>query len=589
MSDAQVQQVKQKADIVQVVGERVTLKKAGRHFSGLCPFHGEKTPSFTVSPEMQIYKCFGCGEGGDVFSFLQAYEGMTFAEALEFLAKQVGVELTSGYRTSADGKRETLLAILAMAAEYYAYILKEHAVGDAARTYLKDRWVGKDAIHDFSIGYAPDSWTGLTDYLTKKKGFDLDDVVATGMAIRKQRVYDRFRGRVVFPLKTYAGQIVGFSGRVLNPDEKQAKYINTPETTLYKKRELLFGMHLAKRSIRQHDRVVVVEGEMDVISSHQVHVKEVVAVKGSALTEQHILLMRRLTRNVILALDADSSGQEAISRAIPLAEQHGMNLKVLQLPEGKDPDELIKKDAQLWKDAITNAVSVYQFYIDLAVKTHDLESGTGMKQVSQFLAPILAGIENAVERAFYVKKLAETLEVAEPLVEQELAKARLELSSKARKEERGDEKGISTKRMSRRERLEHYVIGMALHGERHMQVMLQQLEPAWFSAIQLARLLERLKALLTEHVTLAQLVQQLDASQQAQVQSLYALDMELMQYDLTELRRLFERAVDDLSAMATHDELKAVAKQMSTYDGDDEGRRALEQRYRTLRDQVGTS
>lgn len=580
MSDQEVQLVKQKADIVQLVGDRVSLKKTGRHFSALCPFHGEKSPSFTVSPEMQIYKCFGCGVGGDALSFLQAYEGMTFAEALEYLAKQVGVTLTKGYRTKSDGRREQLLGILSVAAEYYAYILKKHSVGKQALAYLKDRGVGNQQIDDFGLGYAPESWNGLCTYLISKKGYSAEDVVATGLAIQKSRVYDRFRGRVMFPLKSYTGQVVGFSGRVLNPDEKQAKYINTPETELYRKRELLFGMSHAKQAIRKKDRVVVVEGEMDVISSHRVHVKEVVAVKGSALTEQHILLIRRLSRNLILSLDADTSGQEAIARAIPLAEKHGMNLKVLQVPEGKDPDDLIRKDPGLWKEAITKSVSVYQFYIELAMKTYDLESGSGVKQVSHFLAPILGKIENGVERAFYVRKVADLLSVSETLMEQEMAKARLKVSNRRVAETVEEHRPART--LSRRERLERYVVAMALHGQQSMSVMVKSLQISWFDEIHIRRIVELLQQTVTEKMSLTQLVDSLPQEMQALVRELYALDMELMNYELTTLKRLFTKASRDLEELAKHSQIVSLSKEMSAYDGDDKGLRELERRYRLL-------
>src|SRR3989339_1105676 len=290
MARDQVEEVKSKVDIVEIIGERVALKKAGRHFKGLCPFHSEKSPSFIVSPERQSFKCFGCQEGGDVISFLQKYDGMSFLEVLEMLAKRVGVTLESYRPTSQDAYKKKLLEIMSLTSEYYHYLLTKHDSGKEAREYLLNRGIGSEAISLFNLGYAPNQWRSVSDYLVQKKKYAPEELEAVGLIIRKQELgnrnqsnhfYDRFRGRVMFPLRDHKGVVVGLSGRTLLKDENEAKYINSPETMLYSKSRMLYGLWENREYIRKADSVVLVEGELDMIPSWQVGVKNVVAIKGS--------------------------------------------------------------------------------------------------------------------------------------------------------------------------------------------------------------------------------------------------------------------------------------------------------------------
>jgi len=293
----QVEEIKSKADIVQVIGERVKLKKAGRRFTGLCPFHSEKTPSFTVSPELGIYKCFGCGVAGDVIKFLQEYDGITFVEAMEELGERVGVRFNprGGKASMAgdDGLKLRLLEANSLATEYYHFLLMEHKIGEIAREYLKKRGIKKRTWKEFRLGYAPEGWRNLSDYLVKKKRFKLDDLEKSGLLVAKG--YDRFRGRVIFPLRDGRGRVVGLAGRLIKENKKEGKYVNSPETLIYHKSKHLYGLFENKDWIRKKKRVLVVEGELDMISSWQAGVKEVVAVKGSALTEDQARLIRRYT------------------------------------------------------------------------------------------------------------------------------------------------------------------------------------------------------------------------------------------------------------------------------------------------------
>ncbi|MFC1654131.1 DNA primase, partial [Patescibacteria group bacterium] len=455
MAENQVSQVKQKADIVSVIDSRIKLQKSGRNLKAVCPFHGEKTPSFFVSPEIQTFKCFGCGEGGDVFTFLQKYEGMNFPESLEYLANKVGVKLKSDFRTGDEQKRKRLLEILHLTEEYYHFLLIEHKIGRRALNYLKKRGIGKILIKQFKLGYSLDSWDELQKYLVRKKKYEIGELEKVGLVIRSTRggYYDRFRGRVMFPLKDIQGKTLGFSGRVLpgeGVNEKEAKYINSPETQLYHKSQMLYGLFEVRSDIKRKDFIVVTEGELDMVSSFKAGVRNVVAVKGSALTQDQVGLIRRLTTNIVLALDADDAGTEATRRGIEVADSLGMNLSVVEVTEGKDPDDLARNDPEGWKKLVLKPESVYDYLIRKALEKQDVSTGPGKKAVSKDLAPLLAKISNAVERDHYVKQVSEKLGVSRRVFEEEVIKA-----EKIGKTSSTSKKVVSSdKKLSRRERLE---------------------------------------------------------------------------------------------------------------------------------------
>jgi DNA primase len=568
MADDQVQQVKQANDIVAVVGERIQLTKAGRNYKALCPFHGEKTPSFFVSAEMQTYKCFGCGVGGDVISFVEAYEGLIFVEALEMLAKRAGITLVKRQPNPGEQIQEELLAICHLASEYYHYLLMEHRVGEAARSYLTGRGVSKQLWRDFKLGYAPDDWDGLYAYLVGKKKRSAQAVEQAGLLIGRDGggYYDRFRGRVMFPQYDFSGHIVGFAGRLLDPEIKQAKYINTPETKLYHKSKLLYGLYQNKRLIRKADRVVIVEGELDVLSSVKAKIAEVVAVKGSALSEEQVLLLRRLTTTIFLALDADEAGQEAMKRAIQIGEKQGVQLRVVPLEGGKDPDEIVTQSPKRWREMVSKSTSIHQFYIDLAFAQYDATTGNGQKQISQFLAPILAQIENSVERAFYIKKLAHKLDVGERQVETEIAKA----LSKSTRNKTEVESQVPTMR-PRRERLERYVLGVALNLGAGLRSGLEQLQPQWFGETYLSKLVKHLQKSFGSETkkSLSQVKQELSPELARVVDELYSEDQELLTLPPEDLLHIFNRAVADLKELHHREELKRLHRLMSTLDEDD--------------------
>jgi DNA primase len=428
---SQVNQIKDSVNILDEIGQRLDLKRAGSSYKALCPFHSEKSPSFFVNPQIQRYKCFGCGASGDVIEFLEQYEGMTFLEALQYLADKTGIKLKQFNRTKDDEVREQLLEILQLASRYYGYLLNEHRLGKDARLYLKKRGVNQSSIELFKIGYAPPAWDGLVNYLTKKKKFQPSLVEKTGLLIRNNsgRYYDRFRNRIVFPLKNHRGQMIGFSGRILeskkNSQRQQPKYINTPETQLYHKSQTLYGFSELFQQIRKKREVIVAEGEFDVISSHQVHVSNIVAIKGSALTKDQVKMLSRVADKILLCLDSDEAGIKATKRAIDVAKDLNMDLRVIDLSDiasgrFQDADELIRSQPKLWKKAVKNSISVYDFLIDVSFEQNDPDSAIGRRKIIDELALILNKIDHQVEKDFYLKKLAERLQVSASILQEDI-------------------------------------------------------------------------------------------------------------------------------------------------------------------------
>lgn len=419
----QVAEVKQKTDIVSLIGEYIQLKKAGRNYKTNCPFHGEKTPSFMVSPELQIYKCFGCQAAGDCFTFLEQYEGMEFAEALKFLADKVGVKLES-FQGQDSSEKEKLLSINSLTNRFYQYFLLDHSVGKEALNYLlKDRGLKLSTIKEFQLGFSPDNPVILKKFLVEKKKFRTMDIEKAGIGYPKGNLFvDRLRGRVIFPLFDHRGNTVGFAGRIMPTalNQEMAKYINTPETSLYHKSNLLYGLSLTKEAIKKKKTVIVVEGELDAISSWQVGVKNVVAIKGSALTEEQIRLVSRFAKKAVLALDSDMAGNEAARKGVVLANDLGLEVRVARLIKYKDPDEASRKDPEGYKKSLIKAVGIWDFMIDTVFEKFDGKSGTGKAKISKEITPILSSIQDSIVRAHYIKAVAGRLGVSEDAVNEQV-------------------------------------------------------------------------------------------------------------------------------------------------------------------------
>jgi DNA primase len=493
MSDTD--EIKSRINIVDFIGKRVTLKKTGRNYKALCPFHNEKTPSFIVSPERQTFHCFGCGKGGDIFAFVMEYDHVDFVEALEELAEITGVKLTRRVGETPEAKlKQKIFEVNHLASEYYLYILTKHKLGEKAREYLKHRGVSDKSISTFSLGYSPNSWDTMSSYL-KKKGYEAALLEQAGLTIARAGAggyYDRFRGRVMFTLRDHRGNVVGFSGRVLDPTAKEAKYINTSETPVYIKGNVLYGLDVTKGAIQKANEAIVMEGELDLISSFQAGIGNVVAIKGSALTEGHVNLIRRYTERLAFALDSDMAGDAASRRGIEIADRAGLDMRVVILPSGKDPDDAVRENPAAVKKAIKNAIPIYDYFISSAIKRFDATSAFGKKKVSEELLPILAKIENPIVQGHYIKKLAKTLDTSEETVVESmrrLTKGEGFGSAKTEKQEDAT---------TRSQKLETYILALVLQGKTSelFEELSDRITPADIANPAVQRILKHLKSFL---------------------------------------------------------------------------------------------
>jgi len=413
-----VDKIKQKLDVVDVIGSYVNLKKSGRNYKAVCPFHNEKTPSFMVSQELQIYKCFGCGASGDIFNFIQAIEGVDFYRSLEILADKAGVALPK--INSLDEKnniKKKIYAINDLTTKFYQHILLKNKVGVSALNYLvKDRGISVPSIMDFRIGYAPNAWDILSKFL-KSKGYTEEELVLSGVAVKRNSgdgVIDKFRGRVIFPLISLDNKVVGFTGRtVLNKDPK---YLNTSETPVFYKSSFIFGLNLSKVEVKK-EGAVFVEGQVDVISSYQAGFKNVICISGTSLTDSQLDVLSRYTNDITFCFDSDFAGIEASYRAIEMAEKKNFNIKVAVIPEPyKDIDELIKADKGKAKKILKDPVPVYDFFVSTALKRNNKETALGKKAIMEELIPLFSKISNQVLFDHYTKKISSELDLSEETV-----------------------------------------------------------------------------------------------------------------------------------------------------------------------------
>lgn len=425
-----VAEVKARLSIEDIIGEYVQLKRAGRNFKGLSPFSNEKTASFVVSPEKQIWHDFSSGRGGDMFSFVMEVEGQDFKTTLEMLARKAGLDLeqfkSSGgqNRVSADLKNRAL-EVLELSTKFYQ---KQLTASPKALEYLlQDRKFTKQTLLNWRLGYSPNTGRALTDFLTKS-GFTIDEMKRAGIVVERQRrPLDMFRGRIMIPLADSRGQVIGFTARILDDEPDAPKYINTPQTVTYDKSRNVFGLDLAKDAIRKQSFTVVVEGNMDVIASHQAGVANVVASAGTAMTEQHLKELKRFTGDIRLSFDSDRAGIAATERVIPVAQKVEVSLRIITIKDAKDPDELIQKDVKLWAKAIEGAVYAADWLIENYKNQLDLKSAAGKTAFTDALLPTIRRLRDPVEQEHYLKLIASETETSLEAVKSKLENRPLNL------------------------------------------------------------------------------------------------------------------------------------------------------------------
>jgi DNA primase len=428
-----IDDVKQRLDIVQVVSEYTKLQKSGRNYKALCPFHSEKNPSFFVFPDRQSWHCFGaCGTGGDIFSFTMKKEGVDFAQALYLLANKAGVSLVAPAtpeKQTQNKEREKLFEVNEAAAEYYHHLLLNTSVGKIARNYVAKRGLSPETIKNFQLGFAPEGWDTIKQYLKGREHGEAE-LLASGLLVEREdkNSYDRFRNRLMFPIRNMQGKILGFGGRAL--DDSLPKYLNSPQTPIFDKSSSLYGIDRAKTAIRQKNQAVIVEGYIDVLTAHQHGYYDVVASMGTAMTDKQLSILKSLTKNLILALDADTAGEEAISRSgemidkmlpvppsfygwVKYEDAHNAEVKILVLPEDKDPDDIIKEDASQWQKLIIDAIPMIDFILETVIAKIDLASARDKSLAVEKLLPLLSQMEDSIRQAHYIERLARLLKIDE--------------------------------------------------------------------------------------------------------------------------------------------------------------------------------
>ncbi len=429
MSTGTTEEIKARLNIVELIGTYIRLEKAGAHYKACCPFHQERSPSFMVNEEKNMWHCFGCGKGGDVFAFVMEIEGLDFREALTLLAEKAGVELPK-YRAEEPGHKENkerLFALLELATKFYEKQLWDGVGKEKALPYLRTRGLTDDSIKRFRLGYALDGWRHLLEFAVSK-GYTIQELEQTGLLIKKESQpehtaahnvsggYDRFRDRIMFPIFDIFGHVIGYSARVApGGDETQAKYINTPETMLYHKSRALYGLFQAKQAMKQTGVTVIVEGNMDVIALHQAGVEHTVAVSGTALTDEQLTLIKRYGKEVRLFFDMDGAGQKAARKSAELALEKELQVSIVALPFGKDAADMGKEDTEKLREAVAQTTPVLRYFLSVAVAKNDVTTAAGKRQVVEDYATLLLIVKNPIERSEAIKDLARRLEMDERL------------------------------------------------------------------------------------------------------------------------------------------------------------------------------
>lgn len=560
MTDTQA--IKDRLDIVQIIGEYVRLKKAGINYKANCPFHNEKSPSFMVQPEKQFWHCFGCNKGGDVFSFLQEMEGIDFSEALKILAGRAGVTLDNFASEVNKSQKNRIIEINTKAAYFFHHFLLDMPAAQGARDYLQKRQLSQETLVDWQVGFIPEQWDLLTKYLLQK-GNSVDDLLASGLTIKKEggnSFYDRFRGRIMFPIWDVHGNVVGFTGRILVETEMSGgKYVNTPQTLVFDKSRILYGLNKAKTEIKSKDVTVLVEGQMDVIACHQAGMKNVVASSGTALTFEQIKLLRRYSNNIAIAFDADAAGQNAAKRGIDLALEQGMSIKIIQIPTGagKDADECLKKDKTVWFAAVEHAREVMDWYFASALAGVNKNDPKQKQKAAETLLTEIIRLPYAVERDHWLKKLSYELGVEQSTLTQEMSRIK---ASQPKNYSEDNKNNLPEKTVKKEEWTENTKFVLLI--ENFLTLLLKfpslfsqyafKLRPEFFAQNQFAGLYESLKKHYNGTIDLNAVKHDLSKEEQTSVDILLLkLDKDYSGFDLKEAEKeseiLFEAIRSDWS------------------------------------------
>ncbi len=488
-----ISKIKDEIEIVSVVEEYVSLKKSGKNYMGLCPFHQEKTPSFSVNPEEQFYHCFGCGAGGDVINFIMEIDSLSFQESLSLLAERAGLELPGGEPVDrAELKlREAIFAANQLTARFYNYLLLKEDCAAQARSYLEERGYSSEDIADFKLGYAPDSWSSLSKFL-RKRGFSEEVLLKGGLIGRASsgNTYDIFRNRIIFPIYNVRGEVLGFGGRALSPED-QPKYLNSPETKIFSKKNILYGINWARSPIRQSGEAIVVEGYTDVLTAHKHGLENLVASLGTSLTQEQARLLNRFADRVYIAYDADTAGNMATLRGLEILRQAGLRVAVIELPEESDPDEIIiSEGAETFLGIKEKARELVEYRLGVILENYDLNSPEDRLEAARKGINFLADLEDSLARETYARVLAEKTSISAEKLQEEIEKQRsINITNNKKRQSQGRKKPLSS--ASVRESVEWQLLTALIHNQDYREEVIASLKPGYFlgEARQLAELI----------------------------------------------------------------------------------------------------
>lgn len=586
----EVARIREKIDIASLISEYIPLKKAGRNFKAVCPFHNEKTPSFVVSPERQIWHCFGCGKGGDCYTFLMDYENLEFLEVLRILAKKAGIELLEKDFAKQDtSKKEKIYSINKIASDFYHYILTKHNAGKKALEYLaKFRKIDPRLVETFLIGFSPNQGDILSKYLLEKKKYKTQDLIEAGLSFtRPGRTVDFFRGRLMFPLFDHRDNIVAFSGRVLQdnvpestPIQSGSKYVNTRDTLVYHKGSMFFGLNLAKEEIKQKERAIIVEGEFDVISCYSQGIKNVVALKGTALTESQVSLISRFSQKITLCLDQDEAGFEAIKRSLEALERKSLTTTVVDLGEYKDPDEAIKKDPVFFKKTLAHDIGVYDFLIASFLKKYNKDTAEGKKKITQNILPFIFQIDNEIIKEHYLKALAKELDASFQTIEKEMEKI-------GRKEADNLSTVIAKKdKRERKEILEEYLLSLIAQSESaktHFKLSNEILEDYEFEIPSYRKIFENLKLYFknNQNFSIKSFVKSLPKETIPLFDTCYILPLPKFE-ERDKYTQEVEKVAKDLKALDLKNKIKIIAQTINKKEKDRQETQGLQKELSSL-------
>ena len=574
MTHGTIEEVKERLNIVDVVSSYVPLKRAGTYYRANCPFHKEKTPSFVVSPNRQFWHCFGCGKGGDVIAFVMEHENLEFREALKILAERAGVQLPKyspqeAQREEADDReRRRLLEINELAAKFYAKILESSSAAAGAREYLRGRKLTSETVREWQIGYAPSEDSSVLETFLEKRAYTEAEAIVAGVRARAQsgRTYDRFFGRVTFPIKDYSGNVVGFTARVLDKDAKAAKYINTSETKVYSKGKVIFGLYQAKQAIRAEDCAVVVEGNMDVITAHQAGFKNVVGSSGTAFTPEQLRVLSRLTRNLKFCFDTDAAGAAATRRTLDPALQQGFTVSIVQIVGAKDPDELILKDPAAFASAVKGAPLYMDYFFEKSFAGYDPASVVQKKTIAAQLIPLMQQLADPLELAHYVRTMAQRFAVPEKAIYDLIQQLRLKQKPARSPQEKPAEQPVQTTAMNRAAYLEQKVLGYALFKDSCLRAIAEKVAPDVFTDHHLRRIYEQLTA---KPGNVDEFIASLGENSEVAKMALFVVESEYSQEGAQSdkaFQREFENTVNSLLGHHVKAQMDAVLAEMVMAD-----------------------